>query len=93
MSAPVKVCVGAPTEAPLAIGTISLNPLTSSFPSSPLPSLLAPTATRCYVPVGRYLLPSSVIMTVVTVHVAGCHVFLCVGGTQAIGSLAYVVTP
>jgi len=71
-------------------------------------------AAGCYAPGGRYPLPSSVIMTVVTAraagcpyvvlasprpapitmaaaHVAGADIVLCVGGAQAIGSMAYGV--
>ena len=71
-------------------------------------------AAGCYAPGGRYPLPSSVIMTVVTARAAGCpyvilasprpapitlaaahvakaDVVLCVGGAQAIGSMAYGV--
>jgi histidinol dehydrogenase len=73
------------------------------------------TAAGCYAPGGRYPLPSSVIMTVVTARAAGCpyvilasprpasitlaaahvakaDVVLCVGGAQAIGSMAYGVS-
>eukprot|EP00591_Stephanopyxis_turris_P001869 CAMPEP_0195519788 /NCGR_PEP_ID=MMETSP0794_2-20130614/15477_1 /TAXON_ID=515487 /ORGANISM="Stephanopyxis turris, Strain CCMP 815" /LENGTH=438 /DNA_ID=CAMNT_0040649003 /DNA_START=202 /DNA_END=1518 /DNA_ORIENTATION=+ len=71
-------------------------------------------AAGCYAPGGRYPLPSSVIMTVVTARAAGCDVvvlasprpveitkaaafiagadvFICVGGAQAIASMAYGV--
>jgi len=72
-------------------------------------------AAGCYAPGGRYPLPSSVIMTVVTAraagcpyvilsspkpapitlaaaHVAGADIVLCVGGAQAIASMAYGVS-
>lgn len=72
-------------------------------------------AAGCYAPGGRYPLPSSVLMTVVTAraagcpyvvlasprpapitlaaaHVAGADIVLCVGGAQAIGSMAYGVS-